>query len=104
MQEGQKFTVGVQDDQSLPRSIPASNSKDALEHVGKVEIASCTSAAASTAGSATSDGPEHLETGHWRFEAPNLILDTEAGKVYANLVPAPGISWCICSLSCQCHI
>ncbi|KAL0046520.1 hypothetical protein WJX82_002723 [Trebouxia sp. C0006] len=70
------------DDQSLPRSIPASNSRDALEHVGKVEIASCTSAAASTAGSATSDGPEHLETGHWRFEAPNLILDTEAGKVW----------------------
>ncbi len=79
----------MQDDQSLPSSTPASSSRDPLEHEGKVESASCTSAAASTAGSATSDGPEHLESGHWRFEAPNLILDTEAGKVLAHLVPDP---------------
>ena len=81
--------------------MPASSSRDPLEHEGKVEVASCTSATASTAGSATSDGPEHMESGHWRFEAPNLILDTEAGKVLARLVSDPDISWCVCSLSCQ---
>ncbi len=75
--------------------MPASSSRDPLEHEGKVEIASCTSAAASTAGSAASDGPEHLESGHWRFQAPNLVLDTEAGKVLAHLVPDPDISCCI---------
>ncbi|KAA6415277.1 MAG: hypothetical protein FRX49_13639, partial [Trebouxia sp. A1-2] len=67
------------DDQSLPSSTPASSSRGPLEHEGKVEIASCTSATASTAGSATSEGPEHLASSHWRFEGPNLILDTEAG-------------------------
>lgn len=93
----------VQDDQSLPSSTPASSSRDPLEHEGKVEIASCTSAAGSTAGSATSDGPEHLASSHWRFEGPNLILDTEAGKVLALLVSDPDIRWCICSLDCQCQ-
>jgi len=91
-------SLWMQDDQSLPSSTPASSSRDRHEHEGKVEIASCTSAAASTAGSATSDGPEHLESGHWRFEAPNLILDTETGKVFVNLVSDPDMSWCICSL------
>ena len=94
----------MQDGQSLPSSTPASSSRDPLEHEGKVEVVSCTSAAASTAGSATSDGPEHLETGHWRFEAPNLILDTEAGKVLIHIVPDPDISWCICSPNCQCQV
>ncbi len=74
----------AQDDQSLPASTPALSSGDPLEREGKVEIASCTSAGASIAGSATPGGPEHLDSGHWRFEAPNLILDTEAGKVLAK--------------------
>ncbi|KAL0036895.1 hypothetical protein WJX77_003973 [Trebouxia sp. C0004] len=78
------LTVTTRDknDQSLPSSMPALSSRDPLQHEGKVELASCMSAAVSTAGSATSDGPEHLDSGHWRFEAPNLILDTEAGKVW----------------------
>ena len=73
--------VGLQDNQSLPTSTPASSSGESLERKGKSEMtASITSAAASTASSATSDGPEHLESAHWRFEAPNLILDTNTGK------------------------
>lgn len=72
------------DDQALPRSVSASSSggESHVEQEGKVEAASNTSAPASTAGSVASDGPEHLESGHWSFEPPNLILDKEAGKMW----------------------
>lgn len=73
--------LGLQDDQCLPTSTPASSSGDQLGREGEgATTASVTSAAASTASSAASDGPEHLESAHWQFEAPNLILDPKTGK------------------------
>ena len=83
--------LDLQDDQCLPTSTPASSSADDLEGKGAGEMTgSTTSAAASTASSATSDGPEHLESAHWRFEAPNLILDTNTGKARLHLY-APSV-------------
>lgn len=84
-------SLGLQDDQCLPTSMPASSSGDHPEGGGEGEMtASMTSAAASTASSATSDGPEHLESAHWRFEAPNLILDPKTGKARLHLL-APSV-------------
>lgn len=57
--------------------------KDHLEREGKVELASSSSAAASTEGSVStaSEGPDHLDSQLWSFQPPNLILDTQACKV-----------------------
>ena len=73
----------IQDDQSLPASTHASMHKDHLEREGKVELASSSSAAASTEGSVStaSEGPDHLDSQLWSFQPPNLILDTQACKV-----------------------
>ena len=74
----------MQDDQSLPGSIHASASEDHLEREGKVEGASSSSSApASTSGSVStaSEGPDHLDSGPWTFQPPNLILDTANCKV-----------------------
>lgn len=57
--------------------------EDHLEREGRVEVASSSSAAASTSGSIStaSGGPDHLESQHWSFQPPNLILDTQSCKV-----------------------
>ncbi|KAL3156053.1 hypothetical protein ABBQ32_013041 [Trebouxia sp. C0010 RCD-2024] len=73
-----------QDDQSVPASIHASMREDHLEREGRVEVGSSSSAAASTSGSIStaSSRPDHLDSRHWTFQLPNLILDTQACKVW----------------------
>lgn len=78
--------LALQDDQSLPASMHPQTHEDHLEREGKVELASSSSAAASTSGSVStaSEGPDHLDSRLWSFQPPNLILDTQACKVLSR--------------------
>ena len=100
-----EYVLGVQDDQSVPASVPASMHEDHLEREGRVEVASSSSAAASTCGSIStaSGGPDHLDSRHWSFQPPNLILDTHACKVTS---PTPAFTVVLLhALNCdaKCH-
>ena len=75
--------VTPQADARVRPSTPTAAVRDHLEGEGQVEVASNGSGTVSSAGSSASEGaPVHLESGNWRFEAPNLILDAQAGKVF----------------------
>ena len=60
--------------------------KDHLEKEGRFKVAGeAAQPSASTSGRGNEQrqhlAPEHLDSKHWRFQQPNLVLHTETGQV-----------------------